>query len=79
MKKAFLRDIEANLRIRVKDDVMLEFYYGWLYVIIATPDRLIFWVKVYFMRDLDGLSPQEIGRLVKDDYVKFIISQHVNC
>lgn len=79
MKKAFLRDIENIINFRVKDDVTVEFYHEWLYVLIITPDRGLFWTKTYMKKDLDGLVPQEIARLVKDDYEKFIISQHIYC
>ena len=79
MKKAFLRYIENIINFRVKDDVTVEFYHEWLYVLIITPDRRLFWTKAYMMKDLDGLVPQEIARLVKDDYEKFIISQHIYC
>lgn len=80
MKKSVLRDIEFNIRTRIKDEVMVEFYHGWLYVLITTPDRVLFWCKTYMEKDdLDGLDAPEISRLVKDDYEKFIISQHIYC
>lgn len=78
-EKSVLRDIEFNIRTRLKDEVMVEFYHGWLYVLITTPDRVLFWCKTYMVKGLDGLEPQEIARLVKDDYEKFIISQHIYC
>lgn len=79
MKKVFLREIEHIINFRIKDDVTVEFYNEWLYVLITTPDRVLFWCKTYMAKDLDGLVPQEIARLVKDDYEKFVISRHIYC
>lgn len=79
MKKSVLSDIEFNIRTRIKDEIMVEFYHGCLYVLVTTPDRAIFWCKTYMKKYLDGLGPQEIARLVKDDYEKFIILLHIKC
>ena len=79
MKKTFLRDIENIINFRIKDYAAVEFYHECLYVLITAHDGGLFWAKTYMAKDLDGLEPQEIGRLVKDDYEKFIISQHIYC
>lgn len=79
MKKSILREIESNINFRIKDGATAQWYHERLYVLIIPPDGSLFWSKTYTSLDLDGLEPQEIGRLVKDDYEKFIISQHIYC
>lgn len=76
MEKSVLRDIEGNIRIRVKGEVFVKNYSGWLYVGIASPDIGVFWHKEYRPNDLNDLTPWQIGRLVKDDYEKFITSEY---
>ena len=79
MKKSVLKDIENILNFRIKDETAVEFYHRRLYVVIIPLDRAFFWIKTYTEKDIDGLEPQEIGRLVKEDYEKFIIQQHIYC
>ena len=79
MEKSVLIDIETNIRIRVKGEVFVKFYSGWLYVGIVSSDIGIFWRKEYRTNDLNDLTPREIGRLVKDDYEKFIHQEYFYC
>lgn len=75
MKKEFLSGVKANIESRVKGEVYASFEGGNLYITIIPPYGF-FWCGVYIKEDLAGLDSHQVGRLVKDDYEKFIISQY---
>lgn len=78
MEKAFLRDIKDNIEIRVKGNVYLSYEGDKLYILIIH-NIALFWCRMYTMQELAGLASSQVGRLVKDDYEKFIISQYIKC
>lgn len=75
MKKAFLRDIKGNIEIRVKGNVYVSYEGDKLYILIIH-NIALFWCRMYTIQELAGLDSHQVGRLVKDDYEKFIISQY---
>ena len=78
MGRDILREIKENIENRgIKGHVFVDFEDGNLYVLI-TPDIVLLWCKMYTTPDICMLTPQQIGRLVKDDYDKFIISQYIS-
>ena len=78
MKKAFLRDIKENIGTRVKGNVYVSYEGSNLYILIIH-NIALFWCRMYTIQELAGLTPSQVGRLVKDDYEKFIISQYIKC
>ena len=80
MKKGYLTDIKKNIENRVNGDVIVGcFDDGNIYVVITPLDRALVWGKVFTEQDLDGLNTNQVGRLVKDGFEKFIISLHIKC
>lgn len=78
MEKTFLRDLKENIGIRVKGNVYLSYEGDKLYILIIH-NIALFWCRMYTMQELAGLDSSQVGRLVKDDYEKFIISQYIKC
>lgn len=78
MEKMFLRDIKDNIGIRVKGNVYVSYEGDKLYILIIH-NIALFWCRMYTIQELAGLVPSQVGRLVKDDYEKFIISQYIKC
>lgn len=76
--ESLLRVLKENIEDRVKGRVILELENGKIYVVIASNNDLL-WGKAYTVQELNGLMPNQIGRVVKDDYEKFIISQYIKC
>lgn len=75
MKKEFLSAIKVDIESRVKGEVYVFFEGDKVYITIIPPIWL-FWCRMYTKEDLAGLDSHQVGRLVKDDYEKFIISQY---
>lgn len=78
MKKEFVRDIKENIEMRVKGDIYVSHEGNKLYILIIH-NIALFWCRMYTIQELAGLTSSEVGRLVKDDYEKFIISQYIKC
>lgn len=80
MEKSYLTDIKENIENRVNGDVIVGcFDDGKIYVVITPLDRALLWGKVFTTQVLDDLTPNEVGRLVKDEFEKFIISLYIKC
>ena len=80
MEKSYLTDIKENIENRVKADVIVGcFDDGKIYVVITPLDRCLLWGKVFTTQVLDDLTPNQVGRLVKDEFEKFIISLYIKC
>lgn len=78
MKKEFVRDIKENIEMRVKGHIYVFHEGNKLYILIIH-NTALFWCRMYTIQELAGLAPSQVGRLVKDDYEKFIISQYIKC
>lgn len=72
--------IKENIENRVNGDVIVRcFDDGKIHVVIMPLDRSLIWGKVFVPQDLDDLTPIQVGRIVKDEFEKFIISLYIKC